>query len=60
MRTRRASGSTHRLVDRIALDRDLLARIVRRRFGYSRRDIHQGPAPRRRGPATASESGVAG
>jgi len=46
-------------VDRIALDRDLLARMLRRRLGYSRRDIHNGPALRRRGPATESESGVA-
>ena len=57
--TRRASASTHRLVDRIAGDRDLLARIVRSRFGYSRRDI-QGPTPRRNGPAVASKVEVAG
>jgi len=60
VRTCQASASTHRLVDRIALDRDLLARIVRRRFGYSRRDIHNGPAPRRHSPATAPKAEVAG
>ncbi|MEI6341160.1 MAG: hypothetical protein WCR07_04325 [Verrucomicrobiota bacterium] len=58
--TRRTPASTVRAVDSIARDLDGLARVLQRRVGHARRwDPQERPAPRRRGPATASESGVA-
>jgi hypothetical protein len=53
----RASGSTRRLVDRLALDPARLARMLAHRFGFSRRDITPAHASHR--PTKASESGVA-
>jgi|GEM_PF-4309490 len=38
-RTARASGSTARLVERLAFDPDLLLGMLRARHGYSRRDL---------------------
>ena len=59
--TRRVSASTVAAVDRIAQDLDGLARVLQRRVGHARRwDPQERPAPRRYGPATASEGEVAG
>jgi hypothetical protein len=52
----RASGSTRRLVDRLALDPARLARMLANRYGFTRRDITPARASRR--PTKASESGV--
>ena len=49
----RASGSTRRLVDRLALDPARLGKMLTRRFGFTRRDIALTSGSRR--PATVPE-----
>lgn len=57
---RRTSSSTVRAADRLALDRDALARTLARRIGWARRwDPDARPAPRRGGAAAALERKVA-
>ena len=52
------SGSTRRLVDRIAKDLQLVGILLRRDFGYTRRNLWW-PAPQQKGTASASEKEVA-
>ncbi len=52
------SGSTRRLVDRIAKDHQLVGILLRRDFGYTRRNLWW-PAPQQKGAASASEKEVA-
>lgn len=49
----RASGSTRRFVDRLALDPARLGRMLASRYGFTRRDIAPARASRR--PATTPE-----
>jgi hypothetical protein len=48
------SGSTRRLVDRIAKDPQLVGILLRREFGFTRRNLWW-PAPQQKGTASASE-----
>lgn len=43
----RASGSTRRLVDRLALNPSQLGKMLANRFGFTRRDITPARASRR-------------
>ena len=52
------SGSTRRLVDRIAKDPQLVAILLWREFGFTRRNLWW-PAPQQKGTASASEKEVA-
>lgn len=52
------SGSTRRLVDRIAKDPQLVGILLRRDFGYTRRNLWW-PALQQKGTASASEKEVA-
>ena len=52
------SGSTRRLVDRIAKDHQLVGILLRRDFGYTQRNLWW-PAPQQKGTASASEKEVA-
>jgi hypothetical protein len=51
------SGSTRRLVDRIAKDPQLVGILLRREFGYTRRNLWW-PSPQQKGTANASERRV--
>lgn len=52
------SGSTRRLIDRIAKDPQLVGILLRLQFGYTRRNLWW-PAPQQKGTASASEKEVA-
>jgi hypothetical protein len=52
------SGSTRRLVNRIAKDPQLVGLLLRREFGYTRRNLWW-PAPQQTGTASASGKEVA-
>lgn len=52
------SGSTRRLVNRIAKDPQLVGLLLRREFGYTRRNLWW-PAPQQKGTASASGKEVA-
>lgn len=46
------SGSTRRLVDRIAENHQLVVSLLRREFGFTRRNLWW-PAPQQKGTASA-------
>ena len=52
------SGSTRRLVDRIAKDPQLVGILLRRQFGYTRRNLWW-PSPQQKGTASSSKKEVA-
>jgi len=52
------SGSTRRLVDRIAKDPQLVGILLRREFGFTQRNLWW-PAPQQKGTASASKKEVA-
>ena len=54
----KVSGSTRRLVNRIAKDPQLVGILLRLQFGYTRRNLWW-PAPQQKGTASASEKEVA-
>ncbi len=54
----RASGSTRRLVDRLALDPARLGRMLAHRFGFSRRDIAPARASHRLATAPEGRGGA--
>lgn len=53
----KVSSSTRRLVDRIAKDPQLVGILLRREFGYTRRNLWW-PAPQQKGTVSASERRV--
>lgn len=55
-RTARASSSTARLVERLALDPDLLLGMLRSRHGFSRRDLWSAELKRIRSSAPGTTS----
>ena len=54
----RASRSTFRLVDRLALDPSRLGRMLANRYGFTRRDITPARASRRAATAPEGRGGV--